>query len=288
MTVANMLGTVHPDGRRPRLLRLTPFFHHGNVDAWPARYDPIGGQQTQCLAQSLWLADRGIDQIVLTLGFPGVPSDYSLRPGLQIRRACFPMPEWRSRTTGLVGLTANWYWATRASCRRIYGAGGWRPDLVHVHGDGQVEALRLVPWVRRLFGCPVVLTIHCSRLANYKPMSWIDGLRHSRVQAAERRAVAATDAVICLNLDTQRTVETEVPTAANTHVLPDIIDIDAFRRAAASDAARSAQVQFARPDGRKLVTFVGRIAHEKGWSDLVRLMSDVRTRDCSALFVGDG
>ena len=120
-------------------------------------------------------------------------------------------------------------------------------------------------------------------------MSWADALRHGRVQTAERRAIAHADVVICLNPDTQRTIKAQVPrAAANIHVLPDIIDIDAFRRAAAGHAARSAQAQFAASNGRKLITFVGRIAHEKGWSDLVRLMCDPRAQDWTALFVGDG
>jgi 2-deoxystreptamine N-acetyl-D-glucosaminyltransferase/2-deoxystreptamine glucosyltransferase len=281
-----------PDGFRDlrglRVLRLTPFFHHSNVGAWPAQYDPVGGQQTQCMAQSLWLAQKGVEQVVVTLGFPGVPDDYLLRPGLRIRRARYRVPEWRSRTTGLIGLTPNWYWATRSICRSMRRQGGWRPDLVHIHGDGQIEALALVPWARRLFACPVVLTVHCSRLANYQPMSLRDRLRHSRVQAAERRAVAAADRVICLNPHTRRIIADSVPFAAEkVHALPDVIDIEDFRRAAQGPLARSARSQFAF-DGRVGVAFVGRIAHEKGWRDVVRLMSEADAQDWRVLFVGDG
>jgi 2-deoxystreptamine N-acetyl-D-glucosaminyltransferase / 2-deoxystreptamine glucosyltransferase len=274
-------------GRPLRVLRLTAFFHHPNVRSWPAQFDPVGGQQIQCLTQSMWLAQQGIDQTVLTFGFPGLPDEYEVVPGLRVRRARFPMPQWRSSTTGVVGLTRNWRWATQRICRSMRRLDAWVPDLVHVHADGQVDALALVPWIKRLFRVPLVLTVHCSRLTHYKPMSWLDSTLHQRAKEAELEAVHVADCVLCLNAATRDVLCASArPAPGRIEVLPDVIDTAALNAASAESLAAPVE-QFASGPG-PTIAFVGRLAHEKGWRTLLSALVSKRGSHWKVLFIGDG
>lgn len=272
-----------------RVLRLTPFFYHATSESWPAQYDPVGGQQTQCYLQSLWLAERGVEQLVLTLGFPGLPDEYYAHPLVKVKRARYSFPEWRSRTSGLVGLTKNWWLAVRHSCQRLRADRSWRPDLVHIHADGQIDTLRLVPWAGKLFECPVVLTVHCSRLSNYRPMNWLDHLWHSRVQQAERLALQAANAIICLSERTREVLHVAARDAADRiHLIPDCVDVNELRAAAHGEAASLTCKGLGLVDRRPLIAFIGRIAPEKGWRDVVRFMKTTPASGWHVIFVGDG
>nr|P24621.2 RecName: Full=Uncharacterized protein in grm 3'region [Micromonospora rosea] len=64
--------------------------------------------QVQILALSRSLARAGVDQLVLTLGFPGLPPTKQIEPGLTVRIARMSLPQIRSEITGLVGLGQAW------------------------------------------------------------------------------------------------------------------------------------------------------------------------------------
>lgn len=262
-----------------KVLRLTPFFHHEVGCDWPARFDPVGGQQIQCRTLSLGLAGLGVQERVLTLGFPGVPDRYTAAPGVEVFRARYWMPEVKSRTTGLVGLTCNWGRAARAFPAR-FRSDGWQPDLAHIHSDGQVNALRLALWFKRHYRVPLVLTLHCSRIASYRPMSAYDRLFHNRAIRIEWRAVASADAVVCLTDATAASICMAVP-AVDVRVFPDMLDAS-FVRAGALCHSRASSAQ------PHIFAFVGRIAHEKGWPALLEMLADPRLQDWRLLVIGDG
>lgn len=262
-----------------KVLRLTPFFHHEVGSDWPARFDPVGGQQIQCRTLSLGLAGMGVQERVLTLGFPGIPDQYTAAPGVEVFRARYWMPEIISRTTGLVGLTYNWARAARARVAR-FGRDGWQPDLAHIHGDGQIDALRLALWFKRHYRVPLVLTLHCSRIASYRPMNAYDSFFHNRVIRNEGLAVASVDAVVCLTDSTAAAIREAVP-AADVRVFPDIVD-DSFVRAGAARHSRALRAQ------PHTFAFVGRISHEKGWPALLDMLADPRLERWRLLVIGDG
>lgn len=261
------------------VLRLTPFFYHEVGSDWPAQFDPVGGQQIQCRMLSLGLASLGVQERVLTLGFPGVPDRYTVAPGVEVFRARYWMPEIRSRTMGLVGLTYNWGRAARALLAR-FRRDGWQPNLTHIHGDGQIDALRLVLCFKRYYRVPVVLTLHCSRIASYRPISAYDRLFHNRAIRTERLAVANADAVICLTDATAAAIRKAVP-GADVRVFPDMLDA-VFVRAGALCDSRTSSAQL------HTFAFVGRIAHEKGWPALLDMLADPRLQDWHLLVIGDG
>ncbi|MBZ5762313.1 glycosyltransferase [Rhizobium sp. VS19-DR104.2] len=272
-------GVPLEDLNRPRgelhVLRLTGFYYHKIADNWPPEYDSLGGQQIQTTMLSEWLANRGVRQRVLTLGFPGIPRSYDALPTLTVEQARFWMPEIRSRTEGLIGLTNNWMiavicrlFALRADRQKI--------SLIHVHADGQIEALLLARWSRLILEKPVVLTLHCSRLASYKPMTKIDTALHRFVQRAEIQAANHASDVICLNNFTSSKIISSGVKRHKIHVVPDATD---FPSCSASSVTQ---------EDTKTCLFVGRIAHEKGWADALSVFCAAPLADWKLIFVGDG
>lgn len=271
-----------------RVLRLTPFFHHDCVTDWPVEFDAVGGMQVQILRLSRELADRGVEQQVMTVGFPGLPRVRVDRPGLTVRVTRAPFPRLRSELTGLVGLNQAWLAAVLAACVPLRRT--WRPDLVHVHADGQLWALLVGPLVSRIVGAPYCVTLHCSRLAVYQPMSRIDRMQHRLVYAAERYALRHARRVSTLTARTADTVAQLLPLDRDlVDVLPDSVgDVRPVPTAQAEEFVHSLGV----PAGKPLVGWVGRIAHEKGWRDFVTMARqwDTTSGAPGAVFlvVGDG
>ncbi|MFB9432998.1 glycosyltransferase family 4 protein [Streptoalloteichus tenebrarius] len=267
-----------------RVLRLTPFFHHDCVTSWPAEFDAVGGMQLQILRLSRELARRGVRQQVLTLGFPGLPRVRVDSPNLVVRITRAPLPRLRSELTGLVGLNQAWLVAALAACVRLRRT--WRPDLVHVHADGQLWALLAGPAASRVLGVPYCVTLHCSRLSVYQPMSWIDQLQHRLVVAAEKWALRGASGVSTLTDRTASVVASALGVGAeDVDVVPDSVDTSSTVDRA---EGRVLLEKLGVPSDHEAVGYVGRVAHEKGWPDLVRVAGALSDRKATFLVVGDG
>lgn len=262
------------------LLRLTPFFHHPDVKTWPAHYDALGGMQIQIWRQAMWLAQQGIRQHVMTIGFPGLPKNRKLHANLSVERTYFPLPEWRSELTGLKGLTQSWALAILLRVRRK--ARQTPFDLVHIHLDGQIPALLVACLVPKLLSCPMILTLHCSRLAIYRPMSRLDRLMHRFARYLETKAVHAADTAITL---TEQTAAKIRPYARRVEILPDVVDTRHFQHPAAA-AVQVFRTRYGLT--HRTLGFIGRIAHEKGWSHFVIMADRLRHLGLQFLVVGDG
>ena len=265
---------------RMKVLKLTPFFHHPDADSWPAAYDSVGGMQIQTWRQAVWLAQEGINQHVMTIGFPGLPRLRLLKPFLSVECLLLPMLRIPSEFSGLIGLTQSWAVATLSTLlqkRRTHDY-----DLVHMHLDGQIPALMVACLAPRLLRCPLILTVHCSRLAVYTPHSWLDKVQHRLAQWLERKAVGSAFTVIAL---TQRTASQLTRDARRVEIFPDVVDTRQF-----APPPQEAIIAFRKRHNlrRQTVGFVGRIAKEKGWQHLIPLVQALREQECELLIVGDG
>jgi 2-deoxystreptamine N-acetyl-D-glucosaminyltransferase / 2-deoxystreptamine glucosyltransferase len=270
-----------------RVLRLTPFFHHDCVENWPADFDAVGGMQIQILRLSRALAERGVCQRVLTAGFPGLPRVREDRAGLTVSITRAPLPRIPSELTGIVGLNQAWLAAALVECIRLRQV--WRPDLIQAHADGQLYALLAGPIAARLLSVPYCVVLHCSRLAVYQPMSHFDRWQHGVIRAAEEWALRNAAGVCTLTGRTAEVVAGRLGCARDQiDVVPDVVELHA---AAADSAAVRAFRDRVGLNGRaKVVGLVGRIAHEKGWLDFVRIAAEVANDyvDTVFLIVGDG
>ncbi len=263
-----------------KVLKLTPFFHHPDADSWPAAYDSVGGMQVQTWRQAVWLAQEGIRQHVMTIGFPGLPRLRQLHPFLWVERMLLPMPKIQSEFSGLIGLTQSWAVATLSALLKK----GLKHDfdVIHTHLDGQIPALLVAYLAPRLLRCPLILTVHCSRLAVYTPHSWLDLLQHRLARWLERKAVGTAFAVVAL---TQRTASQLTLDARHVEIVPDVVDTMQFAPPPQEGVTAFRKRHNLR---RQTVGFVGRIAREKGWQHLIPLAEALRKQGCELLIVGDG
>ncbi|MFJ2768866.1 glycosyltransferase family 4 protein [Streptomyces sp. NPDC087300] len=269
-----------------RVLRLTPFYHHDCVDSWPAEFDAVGGMQVQILRMSRALAELGVSQQVLTVGFPGLPRVRRDSENLVVRITRAPLPRVRSRITGLVGLNQAWLAAALTECVRLRRR--WPADLVQVHLDGQLWALLAGPVAARIAGVPYTVTVHCSRLAVYRPMSTVDRVQHPLVTAVERWVLRGAAGITALTERTATVLAAELGAGRGViDVVPDAVDADRAEAAPAEVERLRKRFGLAR-DGGPVIGFVGRIAHEKGWRHAVQAVRALKERDFTFLVVGDG
>ncbi len=276
------------------ILRLTPFYQHENVQSWPREFDPVGGMQVQIAQMSRWLAANGVEQTIFTLGFPGVPRLYYERENLVIKRAYLPMPHVKSELTGLVGLTQSWLAACLVLMLAWRYGGRTYPDLIHAHADGQAESLLAGLWAGALFHRPLAMTIHCSRIGVYQPMSCIDNMTHNFVKRLEIKAIAKAKVVYYLTERSLKNAQEQLTACGIkkdvvSMVLPDTVHNANFYPA---DRPGGVSVNIRRdwhiPEDTPLLGFFGRIAHEKGWVSLVNILDAIRDQPWTLLVVGDG
>lgn len=241
------------------VLRVTPRFDWNRVEGAPGVLAgaSIGGLAVQVGRLTAGVAALGVRQTVLAPRPPGAPRAGVTAEGAAVTacgRAGVPGVH-RAALAWLVGLVPE---LARARLRR--------PDAVHVHASGLAEPLLAALAARLLVGRPVVLTLHCSAQATYRPRSRRDVVVQVGTRALERIAVRASARTLVL---TERVSERLGP---GCEVHPDVV--------AASAPASP------RTPGPPVVVYAGRVSAEKGWRTLVELA--VALPDACVRVLGDG
>lgn len=271
------------------VLRLTPHFYWPQLEGtgWPVEYDTIGGMQTQIYRQAFELADQGVRQTVLSLRIPGVERRWRASDGLEVRGVRIPVLPIRSRTRGMVDLNVAWSLGVLWEIERRVRSQG--VDVVHTHGSGVFWPLLVGRLVARRLRVPLVLTIHCSILATYHPMHHLDRMLGPLARRVERRAVESAARVIALTPRSRdQMIDAGYGDAEKVRVVPDCIDVEHFRSHAAPERVESFRERFALPRDRPILSFIGRVAREKGWRSLIELAERLRHRRVHFLICGDG
>ena len=284
----------HATGPRPaepappiRVLRLTPHFYWPQLaeTSWPVKFDAIGGMQSQIYRLTRALDELGVHQTVLTLQIPNAPRCWHVSGHTEVRGVRVPILPLRSRIRGMVDLNLAWAVGVLADLVRRRR----RPDLLHVHCSGVMIPL-LTGWLlTRLLRVPLVLTIHCSIVATYHPMTKLDAALQPIARWIERRAIRAARRTIVL---TPRSIpllaeSAGVPEAAFA-VLPDVIDADAFAARATPRAVAAMAAAWRIPEDRAVIGYVGRIAREKGWPIILDIAEQLRDEPIHSVVCGDG
>lgn len=265
-----------------KVLRLTPFFLHASAETWPAEYDPVGGMQVQTLEFSRWLEAQGIPQTIICMGLPSVPRQYSLGSHSRVCSTWHFLPRIRSRRTGLLGRVECW--ALEVCLRCLFGEYD-ETGVIHLHADGEWSTMAAGLFVARMLGKPLVVTLHCSRLCSYHPLSFVDRTLHRIACFFERRLLSSAEQIITLTETTRSTLINRYP---HTHAItvPDGLDVDWVKSCGSSRISQFGLTDFLQ--NRPVLAFCGRIAPEKGWPMLLDVLDGLGDPRASLLVIGDG
>lgn len=238
------------------------------------RFDPIGGLQTHAAALTRCLDQVGVRQLVLTSRLAAAAGATALSAGVTVRRT---------------GMRTRWLrqlWALGALPALL--RPGQRVDLVHAHQGEDIAVLVLAALARRVHGCPLVVTVHCSVAhtlravrARTLALRWVGGW-------VEQRLLPGADAVIVLTEAAAAAVVAAGVPADRVRVIPSGADPALFDRPASDPFP-----QLARPR----VLYLGRLAAQKNVADLVLAFAAAAApadsaaaipAGCQLLVVGDG
>lgn len=275
------------DAGKISILRLTPHFYwpHLERSGWPVQFDAIGGMQTQIFGQTLALAASGVRQQVLTLRVPPAPTKWQYDARTCIKGVRVPLLPLKSRLRGMVDLNVSWLLGVAVAWRSLR-----EPfNIVHIHWSGVSVPPFLTLLIKRFCRAKVLVTVHCSALVTYHPMSALDRYLYRLSCALEKRALAAADHVTVL---TPRLVSDltarGVDLQGKISVVPDAIDIDKFLEGVNAEAEMQFKQRFRIPSDRRVVGYVGRIAREKGWRTFLDVAESLREGGIQFLVCGDG
>jgi len=272
---------------KPHILQLTPHFYwpHLSEKGWPVKFDAMGGMQNQLFRQINFLSHLGIQQTVITLKIPGAPQKRQINESTMVFGARVPIFPVRSRIRGMKDLNISWSLGVFKTLFRL------KNDFtaIHTHCSGVFLPLITGVFVSKFLSKPLILTIHCSTLATYKPLNLLDRLMLPLTRAIERYALKKAHHCIFL---TQRTKEISSNVIKGleekSSIVSDSIDSQYFCKLADDSSVQKFCEKYAIPSNIPIVAYIGRIAREKGWKHIVELARLSRELDLHFLIVGNG
>lgn len=275
-------------GDQVRILRLTPHYYFDS-GKWPSHFDPIGGMQNQITVLSEWMARRGVAQDVLTTGMPGVDRQIN-KENLTIHSVRKLTTGLKSKYTGTVLLDESWalgvlLWCLKKKKNHHF-------DLIHVHTSGVAAPLYIALIAKSIMRIPLVLTIHCTRNLTYEPMHLLDDKIHSFVKKLEIKAVGTADQVIFLTEKTKTSFSKILPDSSNKYLeVQDVISQHHLHFQQNPDKRKLfSSYGFDLQENDRIIIFIGRIAHEKGWKMFVEICEALSQSvdNVKYVIVGDG
>ena len=160
---------------------------------------------------------------------------------------------------------------------------------IHVHASGVAWPLIVADIVSKMLGnIPIVLTIHCSRNFTYEPMNFMDYIIHPIVKRIERRVIKKCEKVVLLTDRVKEQYKRVFPDMDKFVAISDCVA--PFHQTHQIGLCCQKAFQHLRiPTDKKIVLFVGRVAHEKGWDIFVDIANRIKHKEnLLFLVVGDG
>lgn len=271
-----------------KILKLTPHFYWPQLhrSGWPVKFDTIGGMQTQIYRQTEALSKLGIAHTILTLKVPNTQTIWKMAKNVVVLGVRIPILPIRSRIRGMVDLNLSWalgvLWKLSYLRRNDF-------SLIHVHCNGVFWPLLLGIFLARFLNKKLIFTIHCSILATYEPMNLLDQALFPFARFCERYALRKAEHVIVLTPILQSfLIKYKYIDSEKLSVVSDTIDVEEFKRKATPDTIAQVRTQYNIPKDKPVIGYVGRIAHEKGWTNFVKLAERLKTEKLHFLVCGDG
>lgn len=273
-----------------KILRLTPHYYYSPdvVKRWIVRMDQMGGMQMQIYRQSLALAKKGIQQDIFPITMSDAPKEWSPIEKVKVIRGNIPMIPIKSRIRGTVGL--NFYWGVGVFFRIIKCKIVKRKyDIIHTHCSGVSTPLIIGVIAKKILKIPLIYTVHCCRVSTYHPMSKFDALFNNLAIKIERVCLRKADKVIALTDRTKAVIHKEYLLDDNKiTVIPDILDYEEFVKDVNEENIEQFKKNFDISKDDIIISFVGRIAYEKGCFVLLDAFEKLQQENCKLFFFGDG
>lgn len=278
------------------ILRLTPHFY------WPPKYvkkwdiglDPIGGMQTQIFRMTLALSKKNVNQKILTIGMKGAEKKVKLKKNIELCSSNIPIIPIKSKVRGTMGL--NFYWGLGVILMdlkillqsAILKKEKW--DIIHSHCSGVAAPLLVGIISKWLLKKPLVYTVHCCRLCTYEPMNQLDQLINKSIIKLEAYCLKKSDHILVLTQKTKDLLLNNYKylNDEKISVIPDIISFSSFCINANEKNKAFLYEKYKIPKEKKIISFVGRVAHEKGWKYFVQSLKLTKHQDYHVIFAGDG
>jgi len=261
-----------------RILRITPHFYRPGK--WPIAFDPVGGLQNQSWTIAQGMDKAGATQTVLTTYIPGSPRHIRLSANMRVKCTGFWLPEF------LAGPMLCFSWFLGAipellRARRRY-------DVVHIHFNHSIWC-RIIAVVIGRLQMPLVVSMNTPLWSGFQSALRLEGKPYDITRWFERLALRPASRVVALTGTYGREAAAELGIeACRVEIIPDAVDVEAFRRPIATEELEAFRTEHGIPDGRAIVSFIGRISAEKGWQDLPMLVERLSGKGAFLLICGDG
>lgn len=261
-----------------RILRITPHFYRPGK--WPIGFDPVGGLQNQSWTIAQGMDRAGAAQTVLTTYIPGSPRRVQLSATMRVKCTGFWLPEFLAGPL----LCFSWFLGAIPELLRAR----HRYDVVHIHFNHSIWCRIIAVIVSRL-KIPLVVSMNTQLWSGLQSALQLKGKPYDITRWLEKLALTSADRVVALTETFGRNTASELGLdASRVDVIPDAVDVDAFRRPIAPSALRAFRAEHGIPEGRAIVSFIGRVSAEKGWRDLPKLVERLSEKGAFLLICGDG
>ncbi|WP_181175643.1 glycosyltransferase [Mesorhizobium sp. B2-3-4] len=266
-------------GRRMlRILRITPHFYRPGK--WPVAFDPVGGLQNQSWTIAKGMDQAGASQTILTSYIPGSPRHVELSPTMRVK--C--VGPWLPGFLAGPMLCFSWFLGVIPEllrARRHY-------DVVHIHFNHSIWC-RITAIVVGRLKIPLVVSMNTPLWSGFRDALGLEGKPYDITCWFERMALKSANRIVALTETYGRNAAGALDLdASRVEVIPDAVDVEAFRRPIAPTALQAFRTEHAIPEGRRVVSFIGRISAEKGWQDLPALVRHLSEQGVFLLVCGDG
>lgn len=262
------------------VLRLSPHYYFETKN-WPSEYDPLGGMQTQITCFSERMAKKGINQTVITSGYPGVVE--IKQKNLNVIPVSKYIVKIKSRIGGLVCFDLFWLiglinWLIKNRKRMI------EYDVVHNHYSGTYASILASLIIGQFFKNEQIITIHCSRNFTYIPPSFCSRIFNGQLKKIEKKMIDNAKKVIVLTNSQKEKYMSINVSEEKIEVIGDSIPDYHLNMVQVEEENWFKYLN----DSKRKIAFVGRISYEKGCEVLIDIAKRMKDKEVRFFVVGDG
>jgi glycosyltransferase involved in cell wall biosynthesis/predicted transcriptional regulator len=235
----------------------------------------IGGISSHVYDLSMALTRRNVAVHIVTCDFPGAP-DYEQVGGVTVHRFNSKIP-----STSFLGWVFSMNQTMAEEAINVINENDEQIDIIHAHDWLVAEA---AVKVRQAFSKPLVSTIHATEMGR---RSGIHNDYQRTINEVEWHLVNQSSEVICCsNYMAYQVASAFNVQAAKLHVIPNGVNAAKF----SGDVDTAPIKEKYAKNGEKIVSFVGRLVHEKGVHVLIGAVPKVLSAmpKVNFVIVGEG